>query len=351
VGYSAGLLEYFFRGELQVSSLPLFFKNNLSYVKMKIKNLTSTRETMMNGNFILTYRYTPKGKAKDGSEDVFGRAWALDGSLFVPCNELKYYEKEEDGMEVFFQMIPVLSKGEYESIQFMLTFRGTLGQEKGAVIGKYFTPGEVLFGEEWESGLTGNHAWGHTGLNTGDNDPENGVSLNEIAGDTLIKDNILYPTGHRTRCNETLVSAYCCNHQFRDILPILVTPNTHVFFKIDAMWIDPIPWSFPGYATQWQGLWLYFSGGLKLEFSVEDQYYYPDNNTAVYLFPLGVAILDNIYELFKTWDIQIPEGPFYLEAIDFVQQLVDWNTSVPIDQVYHQHMEVDFVQILEEKEQ
>jgi hypothetical protein len=117
------------------------------------------------------------------------------------------------------------------------------------------------------------------------------------------------------------------------------------------MWIDPIPWSFPGYATQWQGLWLYFSGGLKLEFSVEDQYYYPDNNTAVYLFPLGVAILDNIYELFKTWDIQIPEGPFYLEAIVFVQQLVDWNTSVPIDQVYHQHMEVDFVQIIEEKEQ
>ena len=351
VGYSAGLLEYFFRGQLQVTSLPLFFKNELSYLRLKIKNMTPTKEAMMNGRLVLTYRYTPKGKAKDGSQDIFGRVWAMDGSSFVPCTNLNYYEKEGDEMEVFFQMIPALSKEEYDSIQFMLAFQGTLGKEDGAVIGKNFTPGEVIFGEEWDKGLTGNHPWGHTGLNLDNQNPDNGVSLNAIVGDTFIKDNIRYAIGRRARCNETAVSIYCCNNQFRDILPIPITPNTHVMFKIDAMWINAIPNAEPGYTRQWQGLWLYFDQGLKLEYSTVDQYVFNDEKTAVYTFYFGVTMLDNIYQLFGAYGISIPEGPFYLQGISFVQQLTDLDANDPANIEYHQHMEVDFIQIIEGKEQ
>lgn len=116
------------------------------------------------------------------------------------------------------------------------------------------------------------------------------------------------------------------------------------------MWVNAIPWAPPGYTNLWQGLWLYFSEGLKLEFSTDDQFFRYDNNMAVYISPLGVPILDNIYQLFRGWDIKIPEGPLYLEAIDFVQQLADLDTSDPGGQEYQQHMEVDFIQIIEAKE-
>jgi len=353
VGYSAGLLEYFFRGQLQVTSLPIFFKNNLSYIKLKIKNLTPTKETMMNGNFILTYRYTPKGKAKDGSQDVFGRAWALNGDLFVPCVELKYYEKEGDAMEVFFRMIPALSisKEEYESIQFMLAFQGTLGKEEGAVIGKYFTPGEVPFGEEWDKGLTGTHAWGHEGVNLFMGNTTNGYSSNIIMGDTLVKDSVRYANVGQSRTNYSWVGVFCCNHeQFKDIFPIPVTRNTSLMFKIDQMWINPIP-PFPGEASHWQGLWLHFSNGYALQFTQPGQGVYEGDRTAIYSFTLGYNILGNFYDLFGGAGIGIPEGPFYLESISLVQVLFSLGGKLPWEVEYQQHMEVDFLQIIEAKEQ
>ena len=351
VGYSAGLLEYFFRGQMQVTSLPLFLKNNLSYIKLKIKNLTPTKETMMNGNFMLTYRYTPKGKAKDGSEDLFGRAWALNGDLFVPCVELKYYEKAQDAMEVYFQMIPTLSREEYDSIQFMLAFQGTLGKEVGAVIGKYFTPGEVPFYEEWDKGLPGKHAWGHEGLNLFMGNPANGYSSNTIMGDTLIKDSVRYANLGQSRTNYSWVGVFCCNHeQFKDIFPIPVTRNTSLMFKIDQMWVNPVP-PFPGEANHWQGIWLHFSNGYALQFTQPGQGVYEGDKTGIYSFTLGYNILGNIYDLFEGAGIGIPEGPFYLESVSLVQVLFSLGGKLPWEIEYQQHMEVDFIQIIEAQEQ
>ena len=48
--------------------------------------------------------------------------------------------------------------------------------------------------------------------------------------------------------------------------------------------------------------------------------------------------------------IAIPEGPFYLQNIDFVQQLSVLG-GLPSSVEHHQHMEVDFIQIIEGKEQ
>jgi hypothetical protein len=76
-----------------------------------------------------------------------------------------------------------------------------------------------------------------------------------------------------------------------------------------------------------------------------------DEKTAVYTFYFGASMLDNIYQLFGVYGISIPEGPFYLQGINFVQQLADLDASDPANIEYHQHMEVDFIQIIEGKEQ
>lgn len=52
VGYSSGLLEYFFRGKLQVTAVPIFYKKNLNFVYLKIKNMTPG-ETLKDGYFAL----------------------------------------------------------------------------------------------------------------------------------------------------------------------------------------------------------------------------------------------------------------------------------------------------------
>ena len=160
VGYSAGLLEYFFRGRLQVTSLPIFYRNGIHIMRVKIKNITPTAETMKNGWFTLTYRYTPTGKPSDGSQDIFGQSSVCSSDL--PCNELKF----QDETSIDFVLPTPIPRENYDSVKFTLAFKGTLGNEEGAVIGRFFTPGEIKFNEEWDNGLTGNHTWAHTDFDT-----------------------------------------------------------------------------------------------------------------------------------------------------------------------------------------
>jgi len=51
-----------------------------------------------------------------------------------------------------------------------------------------------------------------------------------------------------------------------------------------------------------------------------------------------------------TFPLSVPEGAFYLQGIDFVQQLSGLGV-LPGSGENHQHMEVDFIQIIEGKEQ
>jgi hypothetical protein len=54
--------------------------------------------------------------------------------------------------------------------------------------------------------------------------------------------------------------------------------------------------------------------------------------------------------MFQDWGIVIPEGPFYLQSIDLMQQLSVLG-GLPSSVEHHQHMEVDSIQIIEGKEQ
>jgi hypothetical protein len=121
-------------------------------------------------------------------------------------------------------------------------------------------------------------------------------------------------------------------------------------FKIDQMCINPIP-PFLGEASHWQGLWLHFGNGYALQFTQPGQGVYEGNTTAIYNFTLGYNILGNIYDLFAGAGIQIPGGPFSLESISLVQVLFSLGGKLPWEIEYQQHMEVDFIQVIEAKEQ
>ena len=63
VGYSAALLDYFFRGEMQVSlAVPVIQDESVQAFVLGVKNVTPTEETMSDGNFAISVGYTPYGR-------------------------------------------------------------------------------------------------------------------------------------------------------------------------------------------------------------------------------------------------------------------------------------------------
>lgn len=338
VGYSSGLLKYFFRGRLQVTAVPIFYKDEIVYLRAKIKNMTPN-ETLTDGAFTLTYSYRPTGAKSDGSEDIWGQTPLVSSGTLA-------YDGEEKVID-FWLPYPI-PKENYDSAKFTLAFKGKLGNEEGAVIGKALTLGEIKFAEEWDNGFTGSHNWAHTDFNLFDQNLGNGSTSNVIEGDTLVKDNIRF-AGHQTaRVNESFLDYGYNNGQFRDILPILITPDTYLQFKIDAMSINEIPAAPSGYTSHWQALILHFSNGLTLQYFQEGQGLYTGPETAYLTFPIGLIIVDNIYEVFKGSGITIPE-PLYLLSIDFLQQLFQLEQDSTVQ--HHQHMEVDSIRIIEGRPQ
>jgi hypothetical protein len=357
VGYSAGLLKYFFRGELQVSALPIFYKNGIQYVRVKIKNMTPN-ETMENGYFALAYRYTPTDGPPDGSKDKFGIARYNGDKTSAPCAKL---ESGKD-MTIDFIIQPTIPIENYNSIKFTLAYRGTLGNEKtnvdgseGAVIGKVFTLGEIKFSEEWDNGLTGKYPWMHTDFGTSEAYPGHGTTSNIIEGDTLIKDNKRFAGFKNASANGSFIGVEPVYPGHEDGFPILITPKTSLQFKIDKMSINQIPPAPPGYTSHYQGLWLFFNNGLVLQLTQNGQGVLYTPTTATWTFDLGLIFVNNIYRMFQDAGITIPE-PLYLYKIDFAQQLFELQDDPYVAALqdstveHHQHMEIDFLSIVEEKE-
>ena len=345
VGYSAGLLNYFFRGQLEVTAVPVLQNNSIIYLRARIKNMTLD-ETMTDGTFTLSYSYRPTGAKPDGSEDVWGQAPVVSNGT------LEYGGDDQHPVEdtvIDFLLPTPIPKGNYDSAKFTLAFLGTLGNEVGAVIGKALTLGEIKFKEEWDNGLTGNNNWGHVEFNVFGWNPGNGTTTNTIVGDTLIKENNRYMGSMSARVNESFVDYDYNNGEFRDGLPILITPDTYLEFKIDAMSINQIPPAPPGYSNHWQALIFHFNNGLSLQYSQEGQGMYTGSNTGYFTFQLGLIIVDNIYDMFKVANIAIPGGPLNLEGISFLQQL--FPLSEPSTVYHRQYMEIDSIRIIEGKKQ
>ena len=295
---------------------------------------------MKDGTFTLTYSYT------DGSEVIWGQAPVVSSGTVEYGGDDQH--PVEDAVLDFLLPTPI-PKENYDSAKFTLAFWGTLGNEVGAVIGKTLTLGEIKFKEEWDNGLTGNNNWGHVEFNVFGWNPNNGTTTNTIVGDTLIKENNRYMGSMSGRVNESFVDYDYNNGQFRDSLPILITPDTYLQFKIDAMSINQIPPAPPGETNHWQALILHFNNGLSLQYFQEGQGMYTGSNTVYLTFQLGLIIADNIYDMFKVAGITIPEGPLNLKAISFLQQL--FMLDEPSTVYHRQYMEIDSIRIVEGKKQ
>jgi hypothetical protein len=335
VGYSAGLLEYFFRGKLEVTAVPIFYKNSIIYLRAEIKNITPS-ETLTDGTFTLTYSYRPTGGNPDSSQDIWGQAPMVSSGTLL-------YDGEEKIID-FWLPYPI-PKENYDSAKFTLAFKGKLGNEEGAVIGKTLTVGEIKFEEEWNNGLSGNHNWAHTEFNLLGQNPDNGSTSNTFEGDSLIKDNIRLVGQKTARVNESFLSTFYNNGQFKDNLPIKITPDTHVVFKIDEMWINERTPAPPGYINDWQYLMLRFNNGLGIQYSTQGQGVYLGANVVYLDFDPNLIIVDNIHKLFQDSQIAIPPGDMYLEEISFVQQMFPLDAASTVQ--HQQRMKIDSIWIIE----
>jgi len=324
IGYSASLLKYFFRGELGVQGVPVYTTSYdaIKGVKLRVRNVTPSRETMGDGTLSVVCRYeTAQG------EKVFLSAQNQ------PLDELLY--GDELPLQFDFEHDKSVPIDRFGAMRCRLAFRGTLGHEEGAVAGRSFFPGK--FDEPWDKGLTGNYPWEHT---TAASQRPEGETYNAVVGGRLIKDNIRWQGYATPRSNSSVL------HFKNDLSPngLLITPQTRLQFKIDALWVNVMPPAPPGSTTNLQAMMVRFSKGRVLQISQLGHFMYYSDTTAYVLFLLGVPVDFRIYEIFAAAGIEVPE-PFYLEHINFLQQL--WNLQEPSTHVHHQHVEVDYIRIVE----
>lgn len=130
IGYSAGLLNYFFRGDIEEvdPEVTRGDNGNMISVKLKVKNRTPN-EAMIGsaenpGKLVISYRY------KNLESEVYGV------SEEIMMNEIINYGQESS--EVTFEFNPSIPANAQEA-QYWLVYRGKLGNEEGAVIGKKIT--------------------------------------------------------------------------------------------------------------------------------------------------------------------------------------------------------------------
>jgi hypothetical protein len=118
VGYSASLLKYFFRGELAVQSFPIYTQDYhaVTGLKLRIRNVTPSGETMANGTFSVSCTYESAG----------GEEISLS-SMDYPVIELLHgHQMEGDFVFGDGNSLPIERFG---SLKCMLAFRGDLGNE------------------------------------------------------------------------------------------------------------------------------------------------------------------------------------------------------------------------------
>lgn len=114
IGYSAGLLNYFFRGELEVVQ-----NSNSNSI-----TITNNSSEDMDGTFTLYY-----DASDDTRKSVSDGSWSIVLEAGSTSNELNFTEPEDLG----------------EDKRYILVFEGTLGSESNAVVGKNMSLSTKLF--------------------------------------------------------------------------------------------------------------------------------------------------------------------------------------------------------------
>ncbi|BBO73021.1 hypothetical protein DSCW_04380 [Desulfosarcina widdelii] len=317
IGYSAALLDYFFRGQMQVTARPYFYDNSLYTINLKIENTTPSEETMSAGTFTLVFRYTPAGGSPDGSDDIF-----VPASQQADCTELLF----NDSMDLWFYPSDEIPIECLDSVKCTLAFQGTLGNETGAVVGKVFTPGTILFNEEWDQGLTDSHPWEST---PDSQNEDNGTSTKTVADGRLTMELVRNADFETARVNDLWMDFTVNGSE-----GLLIPEGTDLQFIIEEMSTTS---SDSPVANHIMGL--NFNEGLMLQYSDQGPYLYWNDTTLYLQFTPGQIIADNIHSLFQNAGISIPD-PLYLEDISLLQQVHDSAGA------YQLFMEVDAIRLV-----
>ncbi len=357
VGYSAGLLNYFFRGNMDFTIDANDREDGVKGVKISNR---STED--MDGTFNLYY------DTADTNRHLLG-SW----NITLPSQGAS-------------QILSFSLPQDYYKYKYTLAFRGKMGTEQDSVAGYQFTG----WREEWNNGLHGNHTWLHSGIDFmlpyGPNgelidlqNPLNGQTINEVAGGRLIKENIRYAGSEKPRINQTLIMdafvnplpslypycienidyEYCRDYDFGEEFPIPLTKNTWISVKIDEINInETIPYQncsngFYGPGSE-QSIEIKFDNGYFLYFSIHGHepnilvspiFGGPDlEKHRVAYVELGKEWSYNIFATFRNAGIEFTE-PANIKLIDTIQQLNPLCNPSTIE--HRQRMVVDYIRIEE----
>lgn len=215
VGYSAGLLKYFFRGKLAVSPVDDY--------SVKVYNFSD--EPLNSGVLELYY---------DDEQD--NRHWCGTLTVQSPITMGK-----DSGPISLVPMPPTNNK---HPGRYLAVFKGILGGEEGSVVGSF----GFDWWEEWDNGLNGNHPWIYINGSRYDLNKGNGKVENAVESGNLRKKNIRYAGSSKQQVNESYIGEnykndqgqycigrYCVSNDFGWEFPIQVTNRTWLTLKIDKM--------------------------------------------------------------------------------------------------------------------
>ncbi|MBI3354673.1 MAG: hypothetical protein HY034_07290, partial [Nitrospirae bacterium] len=267
VGYSAGLLNYFFRGKLDFTIDANDREDGVKGVKISNR---STED--MEGTFSLYYDTADTNRYLLGSWNISLASQGASQVLSFPLPQ------------------------DYNKYKYTLAFRGRMGTEQDAVAGS-----RAGWREEWDNGLYGNHTWLYSYIDIiyAVYYPDRGQAMNEVLNGKLIKENIRYAGNKYPRRNETLImdaltisgrpyciyndmlDLYCLSYDFGEEFPMPITKDTWISVKIDEISAYEIPPSqicrdfYSGNdfvaATAWQVIRMGFDNGITLSFTVPGQ--------------------------------------------------------------------------------
>ncbi len=330
IGYSAALLDYFFRGQINLEPAA-----NFQYL---IRNNSAED---MSGDFSLYY-----DEKNTGSRKLIINWQALTIPAYGASTPVSFAAPAD-----------AQTPGVY-----MLVFKGTMGAEKDAVAGRLIKPG---WQEEWDSSLKGNHSWLFTGIDLPGQNPSTGSTVNSTADGKLVKENIRYAGNSQPRVNSTFIGdaflnplatldKYCADSYLTNCFaddfglefPLPITRNTRVRVKVDEMSINvAIPDQNCGSTFGpggYQGITMTLDNGTRFSFTVPGQQPFGISLNA-YLEP-GQEKEFNIFNMLTNAGVQFTE-PINLVSINLSQQL--WYLCSPSTEEHRQRMVVDYIRIEE----
>ena len=335
VGYSAAMIDYFFRGQLQI--VPI------DDTQFKIRNFS--QEPLNDGIIEIYY--------DNGSNQRL--------PLISPYSVSSPIGPGESTAAIELSPPPDnKSPNRYWAI-----FRGTLGAESDAVIGSF----GLWWIEEWNRDLEDGHSWYAT-----INDPllnrtaPGGAIQSEVQDGTLVMTNSV-PAGTQwgplpldpnltdgNQTNEVFIGISPHSFpseldNFPDLFPIPVQPETELRMKVDAFDINEIPSGpiCPELPTEqssdaFQIISVDLTDGTILQFTRPGQEASLPNNI-IYNIPIGEDVVVNIYSVLQANGISITPS-LGIKNISVIQQFFAPSCEPSFSPV-EQNIQVDYIRVVE----